>query len=172
MALKFNEVKPGDIILSLEMDRRSLCPILEACKILRVGKEFTDKVGSSFGRLIKLEVIDSTQESHEIIIESDSIVSVYDRVIYSTSPEEIYQELQVQKHKAQSIIDNTPKYELCVAECEKAMQQIYPKQSDSNQVIPDTNLEQVINEAVKKQLDPINNMVKTLYDNLVSEPKN
>lgn len=169
MATKFNELKPGDLILSLEMNRRTLCPILEPCKVLKVSKEFTDRVGNTYGRLVKLEIMDSTQESFEVTLEAESNGSIYDRVFYSTSPEDVYQELQLQKQKAQSVIDNIPKYKLCIEECDKAMMRIAPPENNSpSKGISTQDIEQHIQSVISKQLEPVNQMVKTLYNSLVS----
>lgn len=167
--MKFKEVQPGDIVLGLEMNRRTLCPTLEICKVLRVGKEFTDRVGSSFGRLIRIELVDSTQESYEVVLESDTDGSIYDKVFYSTSPEAIFQEVQVQKQRAQATIDNISKYKLCVEECDKILLKLAPQdhvQTTSN--IPD--IDRLVQEAVNKQISPMNEMIKTLYNSLISSP--
>lgn len=167
--MKFKEVQPGDIILGLEMNRRTLCPTLEVCKVLRVSKEFTDRVGNSFGRLVKIELVDSTQESYEVVLEADNEGSIYDKVFYSTSPEAVFQEVQVQKQRAQATIDNINKYKLCVEECDKIMLKLAPKdhaQAQSN--IQD--IDRLVQEAVNKQLAPVSEMVKTLYDSLTSSP--
>ena len=163
----FKEVQPGDIILGLEMNRRTLCPILEACRVIKVGKEFTDRVGGSYGRLIKLELIDSTQESYEVILEAETSGSIYDKIFYSTSPEAIFQEVQVQKQRAQATIDNMSKYKLCVEECDKIMLRLSPQ--DHTPSAPNVpNLDKMVQEAVSKQIGPMSEMVKTLYDSLVT----
>lgn len=167
--MKFKEVQPGDIVLGLEMNRRTLCPTLEICKVIRVGKEFTDRVGSSFGRLIRIELVDSTQESYEVVLESDTDGSIYDKVFYSTSPEAIFQEVQVQKQRAQATIDNINKYKLCVEECDKILLRLAPQdhvQTTSN--IPD--IDRLVQEAVNKQISPMNEMIKTLYNSLMASP--
>lgn len=167
--MKFKEVQPGDIILGLEMNRRTLCPTLEVCKVLRVSKEFTDRVGNSFGRLVKIELVDSTQESYEVVLEADTEGSIYDKVFYSTSPEAVFQEVQVQKQRAQATIDNISKYKLCVEECDKIMLRLAPQdhaQAKSN--MPD--IDRLVQEAVNKQLAPVSEMVKALHDSLVSSP--
>ena len=166
--MKFNELQPGDAILSLEMNRRTLCPILEVCKVIRVSKEFTDRVGNSFGRLVKLEITDSTQESYEVTLEADTNGSIFDRVFYSTSPEIVFQEVQIQKQRAQSTIDNMSKYKLCVEECDKIMLKLAPK--DSNNQAPQNapDLDKLVQEAVSKHIAPVSEMVKTLYDSLLS----
>lgn len=164
--MKFKEVQPGDIILGLEMNRRTLCPTLEVCKVLRVSKEFTDRVGNSFGRLVKIELVDSTQESYEVVLEADTEGSIYDKVFYSTSPEAVFQEVQVQKQRAQATIDNISKYKLCVEECDKIMLRLAPQdhaQAQSN--MPD--IDRLVQEAVNKQLAPVSEMVKTIYDSLM-----
>ena len=167
--MKFKEVQPGDIVLGLEMNRRTLCPTLEICKVIRVGKEFTDRVGSSFSRLVRIELVDSTQESYEVVLESDTDGSIYDKIFYSTSPEAIFQEVQVQKQRAQATIDNINKYKLCVEECDKILLKLAPRdhvQTTSN--IPD--IDRLVQEAVNKQISPMNEMIKTLYNSLMASP--
>lgn len=172
MAINFNQVKPGDILLSLEMNRRTLCPIMETCKVIRVSKEFTDRVGSNFGRLVKLEVTDSTQETYEVTLEAETNGSIFDKVFYSTSPDIIYQELQVQRHRAKAILDNKSKYELCVEECDKYMAVLVPPQKPEpvNNIPDKDTLQNLIQQEISKSLDPMKNMVTQMYESLMPSP--
>lgn len=173
MAVNFNQVKPGDIILSLEMNRRTLCPIMETCKVIRVSKEYTDRVGSNFGRLVKLEVTDSTQETYEVTLEAETNGSIFDKVFYSTSPDLIYQELQVQRQKAKSILDNKSKYELCIEECDKYMDFLVPPQKPEpvNNIADKDTLQSLIQQEISKSLDPMKTMVTQMYESLIPPAK-
>lgn len=173
MAVNFNQVKPGDIILSLEMNRRTLCPIMETCKVIRVSKEYTDRVGSNFGRLVKLEVTDSTQETYEVTLEAETNGSIFDKVFYSTSPDLIYQELQVQRQKAKAILDNKSKYELCIEECDKYMDFLVPpsKPEPVNTIADKDTIQSLIQQEINKSLDPMKTMITQMYESLIPPAK-
>lgn len=173
MATNFNQVKPGDIILSLEMNRRTLCPIMETCKVIRVSKEYTDRVGSNYGRLVKLEVTDSTQETYEVTLEAETNGSIFDKVFYSTSPDLIYQELQVQRQKAKAILDNKSKYELCIEECDKYMDFLVPpsKPEPVNNIADKDTIQSLIQQEISKSLDPMKTMVTQMYESLIPPAK-
>lgn len=174
MALTFNQVKPGDIILSLEMDKRGLYPIVEACKIIKTGKEYSDRIGNSYGRLIKLEVVDSTNDSFEVVLEADSNGSIYDRIFYSTDPGLILQELHVQKQRAQFVINNVPKYKTCIEECDKWINQLSNKPSSNetgiSQVDPDFIRDSIKSE-VQASMSPILEKITAMYNSLMGENK-
>lgn len=173
MATNFNQVKPGDIILSLEMNRRTMCPIMETCKVIRVSKEYTDRVGSNYGRLVKLEVTDSTQETYEVTLEAETNGSIFDKVFYSTSPDLIYQELQVQRQRAKAILDNKSKYELCIEECDKYMDFLAPpsKPEPVNNIADKDTLQSLIQQEISKSLDPMKTMVTQMYESLIPPAK-
>jgi len=169
-ARTFKELNPGDLIMSLEMNRRTLCPIVEVCKVIRIGKEYSDRVGQSYGRLINLELTDSLQESFEVALESEVDTSIFDRVVYSTSPEVIYRELQIQKQKAKSFLDNRSKYELCIEECDKAMMKIAPQEAakpTADFTTPD--IQALIKKEIENSINPINKMVSEMYQSLMPE---
>ena len=173
MAINFNQVKPGDIILSLEMNRRTLCPIMETCKVIRVSKEYTDRVGSNYGRLVKLEVTDSTQETYEVTLEAETNGSIFDKVFYSTSPDLIYQELQVQRQRAKAILDNKSKYELCIEECDKYMDFLVPpsKPEPVNNIADKDTIQSLIQQEISKSIDPMKTMVTQMYESLIPPAK-
>lgn len=168
---KFNEIKPGDLVLSLEMNRRMLCPIFEVCKVLRVGQEYTGRMSDDkFTRLIKLELMDSTNNSYEVVVEAETDGSIYDKVYYTTSPEAIYNEVTVQKQKALSIIQNIKKYEACVEECSNIQAKLLPEdKKGSIQSQQNIDIKEIIHEEIGNILAPTLKKIDILYKSLTNE---
>ena len=175
MAKNFKDVQPGDLVLSLEMNRRTLLPLMEVCRVMRIGKEFTDKVGSGYGRLIKVELADSTQETFEVVLESETNTSIYDKVVYSTSPEVIYQEVGIQKQKAKAVIENLSKYKLCIEECDKIQLKLAPPeevQKPQGSSLTNQDIQDMIKREIEASLTPMTDMVTKMYNSLMpNEPK-
>lgn len=167
----FKNLKPGDIILSLEMNRRMLCPVFEVCRVLRIGEEYTGRVNDDkFSRLLKLELLDSNRSNFEISVEPDHDGSIYDKVYYTTSPESVYNEVLIQKQKAEAILQNHKKYEACIEECNSILAKLSPEEPSNKQdkYVKSADVKSLIQEEVKNILDPISKKIDSLYNSLMS----
>lgn len=169
----FNELKTGDLVLSLEMNRRMLCPIFEVCKVLKIGKEYTGRMSDDkFSRLIKLELVDSTNNSYEVVLEAETNSSIFDKVYYTTSPEAVYNEVAIQKQKALAVLQNRKKYEACVEECDNILKRLSPESPKENaqQVqATEANIKNIIREEVGTILEPTMQKIDILYNSLTNK---
>ena len=117
----FQKLQKGDIIFSLERDRRALYPILDQARILKVGesKPMASMVKDGFVNSLELVIQDSVSQI-TIYLPSQAEEGIYNGIYYTTNLDNIVSEVSNQKQNAVNILNNRERYEAIVSECDKS----------------------------------------------------
>lgn len=120
--IKFKNLQRGDTVFSLERDRRSLYPIFDHAKVVKVGesKPRATEKGDGFANLTEVTLQDSVG-TITVLLPADSLEGIYNNVYYTLKPENILNEVTLQKEQALNVINNISRYEGIVAECDNIM---------------------------------------------------
>lgn len=120
--VKFKNLQRGDTVFSLERDRRSMYPIFDHAKVVKVGesKPRATEKGDGFANLIEVTIQDSIG-TVTVLLPSDAAEGIYSNVYYTLNPENIKNEVSLQKEQALGVINNIPRYENIVKECENIL---------------------------------------------------
>lgn len=125
----FQKLQKGDIIFSLERDRRALYPIFDQARILKVGESKPMASGTKDGFVNSIElVIQDSVSQLTIYLPSQSDEGIYNGVYYTTDIVNIINEVTMQKQNALNILNNRPKFEAIVSECDKILGSINYKE--------------------------------------------
>lgn len=117
--LIFQKVQKGEVIFTLEKDRRSGYPIFDTARIVKVGESKPMASGAKDGFVNSVElVIQDSVSQLTIYLPSQSDEGIYNGVYYTTDVVNII----MQKHNALNILNNRPKFEAIVSECDKHSQ--------------------------------------------------
>lgn len=133
--LIFQKVQKGDIIFTLEKDRRSGYPIFDQARILKVGesKPMASNGKEGFVNSIELVIQDSISQV-TIYLPATVNEGIYNGIYYTTNLGNIINEVNMQKQNALNILNNTPKFEAIVSECDKILGSI--NESNSKNIPP------------------------------------
>lgn len=125
----FQKLQKGDIIFSLERDRRALYPIFDQARILKVGesKPMASMVKDGFVNSLELVIQDSVSQI-TIYLPSQAEEGIYNGIYYTTNLDNIVSEVSNQKQNAVNILNNRERYEAIVSECDKILGSINYKE--------------------------------------------
>lgn len=123
--LIFQKVQKGEMIFTLEKDRRSGYPIFDTARIVKVGESKPMASGAKDGFVNSVElVIQDSVSQLTIYLPSQSDEGIYNGVYYTTDIVNIINEVTMQKQNALNILNNRPKFEAIVSECDNILNSI------------------------------------------------
>jgi len=136
--LIFQKLQKGEVIFTLEKDRRSGYPIFDTAKIVKVGesKPMASSTKDGFVNSIELVIQDSVSQL-TIYLPSQSDEGIYNGVYYTTDIVNIINEVTMQKQNALNILNNRPKFEAVVSECDNILNSINQSQSAQSRPAPE-----------------------------------
>lgn len=130
--LIFQKVQKGEMIFTLEKDRRSGYLIFDTARIVKVGESKPMASGAKDGFVNSVElVIQDSVLQLTVYLPSQSDEGIYNGVYYTTDVVNIINEVTMQKHNALNILNNRPKFEAIVSECDNILNSINQYQSPS-----------------------------------------
>lgn len=120
--MKFRSLQRGDLVFTLERDRRSMYPIFDRAKVVKVGesKLRANENGDGFSNLIEIVLQDSVG-TVTVYLPSDGNEGIYNNVYYTLIGSNIVNEVSLQRSQALGIINNVGKYENIVKECDNIL---------------------------------------------------
>jgi hypothetical protein len=135
--LIFQKVQKGEMIFTLEKDRRSGYPIFDTARIVKVGESKPMASGAKDGFVNSVElVIQDSVSQLTIYLPSQSDEGIYNGVYYTTDVVNIINEVTMQKHNALNILNNRPKFEAIVSECDNILNSINQSSSAPSKPAP------------------------------------
>jgi hypothetical protein len=135
--LIFQKVQKGEMIFTLEKDRRSGYPIFDTARIVKVGESKPMASGAKDGFVNSVElVIQDSVSQLTIYLPSQSDEGIYNGVYYTTDVVNIINEVTMQKHNALNILNNRPKFEAIVSECDNILNSINQSPSAPSKPAP------------------------------------
>ena len=152
--MKFAELRQGDVLLSLEQDRRGF-PYCDMAQIQRISAPTTGRIGSEghYQQVVEMTISDSTG-TYKITVPADAEESIYERIYYTANPRLIVQEMNVQKSRVKQILDNTDLYKAIYKECDKIIGRISQASAPS---------ENPAENDLSKRLDEQGKMLEEIY---------
>lgn len=135
--LIFQKVQKGDMIFTLEKDRRSGYPIFDQARVLKVGesKPMASNGKEGFVNSIELVIQDSISQI-TIYLPTNVNEGIYNGTYYTTDVVNIINEVTMQKHNALNILNNRPKFEAIVSECDNILNSINQSPSAPSKPAP------------------------------------
>lgn len=123
--LIFQKVQKGDMIFTLEKDRRSGYPIFDQARVLKVGesKPMASNGKEGFVNSIELVIQDSISQI-TIYLPTNVNEGIYNGTYYTTNLDNIINEVSMQKQNALNILNNKAKFEAVVSECDNILDNI------------------------------------------------
>lgn len=135
--LIFQKVQKGEVIFTLEKDRRSGYPIFDTARIVKVGESKPMASGAKDGFVNSVElVIQDSVSQLTIYLPSQSDEGIYNGVYYTTDIVNIINEVTMQKQNALNILNNQPKFEAIVSECDNILNSINQSPSAPSKPAP------------------------------------
>lgn len=127
--MKFKSLQRGDSVFTLERDRRSMYPIFDRAKVVKVGesKPRANENGDGFSNLIEI-VLHYYIGTVTVYLPSDGDEGIYNNVYYTLVGINIVNEVSLQRSQALNIIN---KYENIVKECDNILA-IFEKKEPTN----------------------------------------
>lgn len=136
--LIFQKLQKDEVIFTLEKDRRSGYPIFDTVKIVKVGESKPMASGTKNGFVNSIElVIQDSVSQLTIYLPSQSDEGIYNGVYYTTDIVNIINEVTIQKQNALNILNNRPKFEAVVSECDNILNSINQSQSALSRPAPE-----------------------------------
>ena len=165
--MKFSEVRPGDLILTLEQDRRSQFPIFDTAKVNKISQPSYRRTNGNDNlvQVVMLTLTDSTG-TLEVWVPLEAEDTIYDKVYLTPNPSLIQQEILVQKSRARSVLANVDRYKAIDAECDKILALLNPNTPPTNSVQGVSN-QVVADLATKVELQ--GKMLEKIYKSLFKE---
>lgn len=122
--MKFRFLQRGDSVFTLERNRRSMYPIFDRAKVVKVGesKARANENGDGLSNLIEIVLQDSIG-TVTVYLPSDGDEGIYNNVYYTLVGINIVNEVSLQRSQALNIINNNNvgKYENIVKECDNIL---------------------------------------------------
>jgi hypothetical protein len=123
--MKFKSLQRGDLVFTLERDRRSMYPIFDRAKVVKVGESKpranrANENGDGFSNLIEIVLQDSIG-TVTVYLPSDGDEGIYNNVYYTLVGINIVNEVSLQRSQALGIINNVGKYENIIKECDNIL---------------------------------------------------
>lgn len=127
--MKFKSLQRGDLVFTLERDRRSMYPIFDRAKVVKVGesKPRANENGDGFSNLIDgfsnlIEIVlQDSIGTVTVYLPSDGNEGIYNNVYYTLIGSNIVNEVSLQRSQALGIINNVGKYENIIKECDNIL---------------------------------------------------
>lgn len=136
--LIFQKLQKGEVIFTLEKDRRSGYPIFDTAKIVKVGESKPMASGTKDGFVNSIElVIQDSVSQLTIYLPSQSDEGIYNGVYYTTDIVNIINEVSMQKQNALNILNNKAKFEAVVSECDNILGLINNRSESPRNPAPD-----------------------------------
>lgn len=135
--LIFQKVQKGDMIFTLEKDRRSGYPIFDQARVLKVGesKPMASNGKEGFVNSIELVIQDSISQI-TIYLPTNVNEGIYNGTYYTTNLDNIINEVSMQKQNALNILNNKAKFEAIVSECDNILNSINQSSSAPSKPAP------------------------------------
>lgn len=134
--LIFQKLQKGEVIFTLEKDRRSGYPIFDSARVMKVGESKPMASGAKDGFVNSVElVIQDSVSQLTVYLPSQSDEGIYNGVYYTTDIVNIINEVTMQKQNALSILNNRQKFEAIVSECDNILGSI--NQPESSKPAPE-----------------------------------
>lgn len=120
--MRFKSLQRGDLVFTLERDRRSMYPIFDRAKVVKVGesKARANENGDGFSNLIEIVLQDSIG-TVTVYLPSDGNEGIYNNVYYTLIGSNIVNEVSLQRSQALGIINNVGKYENIIKGCDNIL---------------------------------------------------
>lgn len=136
--LIFQKVQKGDMIFTLEKDRRSGYPIFDQVRVLKVGesKPMASNGKEGFVNSIELVIQDSISQI-TIYLPTNVNEGIYNGTYYTTNLDNIINEVSMQKQNALNILNNKAKFEAVVSECDNILGLINNRSESPRNPAPD-----------------------------------
>lgn len=136
--LIFQKVQKGDMIFTLEKDRRSGYPIFDQARVLKVGesKPMASNGKEGFVNSIELVIQDSISQI-TIYLPTNVNEGIYNGTYYTTNLDNIINEVSMQKQNALNILNNKAKFEAVVSECDNILGLINNRSESPRNSAPD-----------------------------------
>ena len=136
--LIFQKVQKGDMIFTLERDRRSGYPIFDQARVLKVGesKPMASNGKEGFVNSIELVIQDSISQI-TIYLPTNVNEGIYNGTYYTTNLDNIINEVSMQKQNALNILNNKAKFEAVVSECDNILGLINNRSESPRNPAPD-----------------------------------
>lgn len=136
--LIFQKVQKGDMIFTLEKDRRSGYPIFDQARVLKVGesKPMASNGKEGFVNSIELVIQDSISQI-TIYLPTNVNEGIYNGTYYTTNLDNIINEVSMQKQNALNILNNKAKFEAVVSECDNILGLINNRSESPRNPAPD-----------------------------------
>lgn len=136
--LIFQKVQKGDMIFTLEKDRRSGYPIFDQARVLKVGesKPMASNGKEGFVNSIELVIQDSISQI-TIYLPTNVNEGIYNGTYYTTNLDNIINEVSMQKQNALNILNNKAKFEVVVSECDNILGLINNRSESPRNPAPD-----------------------------------
>lgn len=136
--LIFQKVQKGDMIFTLEKDRRSGYPIFDQARVLKVGesKPMASNGKEGFVNSIELVIQDSISQI-TIYLPTNVNEGIYNGTYYTTNLDNIINEVSMQKQNALNILNNKAKFEAVVSECDNILDLINNRSESPRNPAPD-----------------------------------
>lgn len=98
--MKFKSLQRGDSVFTLERDRRSMYPIFDRAKVVKVGesKPRANENGDGFSNLIEI-VLQNSIGTVTVYLPSDGNEGIYNNVYYTLIGSNIINEVSLQRYK-------------------------------------------------------------------------
>ena len=121
--MKFKSLQRGDSVFTLERDRRSMYPIFDRAKVVKVGesKPRANENGDGFSNLIEIVLHQDSIGTVTVYLPSDGNEGIYNNVYYTLIGSNIVNEVSLQRSQALGIINNIGKYENIIKECDNIL---------------------------------------------------
>ena len=134
----FQKVQKGDMIFTLEKDRRSGYPIFDQARVLKVGesKPMASNGKEGFVNSIELVIQDSISQI-TIYLPTNVNEGIYNGTYYTTNLDNIINEVSMQKQNALNILNNKAKFEAVVSECDNILGLINNRSESPRNPAPD-----------------------------------
>lgn len=122
--MKFRSLQRGDSVFTLERDRRSMYPIFDQAKVVKVGEsKARANENGDVSNLIEIVLQDSIG-TVTVYLPSDGNEGIYNNVYYTlivSNIINIINEVSLQRSQALGIINNVGKYENIIKECDNIL---------------------------------------------------
>lgn len=119
--MKFKSLQRGDLVFTLERDRRSMYPIFDRAKVVKVGEsKARANENGDISNLIEIVLQDSIG-TVTVYLPSDGNEGIYNNVYYTLIGSNIVNEVSLQRSQALGIINNVGKYENIIKECDNIL---------------------------------------------------
>lgn len=136
--LIFQKVQKGEMIFTLEKDRRSGYPIFDTARIVKVGESKPMASGAKDGFVNSVElVIQDSVSQLTVYLPSQSDEGIYNGTYYTTNLDNIINEVSMQKQNALNILNNKAKFEAVVSECDNILGLINNRSESPRNPAPD-----------------------------------